>query len=155
MLVHRRKMYKCFVENTVLLTEGRKTMTNEEKCISSKENFLEQRARVELALRTRALRDQAFRQALQENPKPVLEREYPDWFVGGKIPESLTIKVIQEDEQTLHLVLPTQEREALAPIEEDDLAVISGGMTVPKINRHLLKGPTCSPQTCLPGCVGL
>lgn len=61
---------------------------------------------MELELRNRAWEDETFRRELQANPSAVLERDYPQWFPDGKVPEGVTIKIAEEDEQTVYVVLP-------------------------------------------------
>ena len=60
--------------------------------------------RDELIYRSR--KDEAFRQELLANPAAVLQREYPEAFPDGKVPEDLAIKVIAEEKNTLCIVLP-------------------------------------------------
>ena len=106
-------------------------MTNEKKIHSSTENdILLSRAGVEHELRTRAYKDDAFRQALQEDPQAVLEREYPQWFPNGKIPDGLSIKVIEDEEQTMNLVLLPRKSSTTSTLAEEDLASIQGGGAV-------------------------
>lgn len=54
----------------------------------------------------RSWQDEAFRQELLANPAAVLQREYPEAFPDGKVPEVLAIKVIAEESNTLCIVLP-------------------------------------------------
>lgn len=62
---------------------------------------------VERTLRLRAWRDEIFREALIADPKGVIQRLFPQCFPNGKLPEQLTIKVIEEDLDTCHIVLPS------------------------------------------------
>jgi hypothetical protein len=52
-------------------------------------------------LLARAMKDEAFRQALLTNPKTLLERE-----MGITLPPGVTIAVHEETSTTIHLVLP-------------------------------------------------
>jgi carbonic anhydrase len=52
---------------------------------------------MEKELRIRVRQDETFRRELQANPRAVLERDYPQWFSGGKVPQGFTIKNIEED----------------------------------------------------------
>ena len=47
------------------------------------------------------MKDGDFRKQLIENPKITLEEEF-----GMKLPDSVNVKVVEEDAQTLYLVLP-------------------------------------------------
>src|SRR5690348_17400001 len=64
------------------------------------------REELEQHIRARAWKDDAFRQEFLANPKAVLERDYAQSFPEGQIPSELSIKVIEEEEQTLCFVLP-------------------------------------------------
>ena len=61
---------------------------------------------MERALRLRAWKDEIFREALIADPKGVIQRLFPQCFPNGKLPEELTIKVIEEDPDIYHVVLP-------------------------------------------------
>jgi len=82
---------------------------------------------LEQHLRARAWKDDAFRQEFLTNPKSVLERDYAQSFPDGKIPLELSIKVIEEDEQTICFVLPSRFPEDHLPemeeLDEKELAV--------------------------------
>src|SRR5689334_20773210 len=66
------------------------------------------REELEQHLRARAWKDNAFRQELLTNPKAVLERDYAQYFPEGQILSDLSIKVIEEEEQSICFVLPPQ-----------------------------------------------
>jgi hypothetical protein len=61
---------------------------------------------VERTLRLRAWKDEIFREALIADPKGVIQRLFPQYFSNGKLAEQLTIKVIEEEPDTCHIVLP-------------------------------------------------
>lgn len=67
-----------------------------------------QRERLKDELIYRSWKDEAFRQELLANPVAVLEREYPEAFPGGKVPENINVKVVTEDKDTLCIVLPAK-----------------------------------------------
>ena len=52
-------------------------------------------------IQERALRDSGFREALLADARGTLEREF-----GAVLPEGLTIKVHEETDDTIHLVIP-------------------------------------------------
>ncbi|TMC15525.1 MAG: NHLP leader peptide family natural product precursor [Chloroflexi bacterium] len=55
-------------------------------------------------LLSRAMKDEAFRQALLANPKTLIEHE-----LGVTLPQGVTIQVHEETPTTVHLVLPPRE----------------------------------------------
>jgi hypothetical protein len=57
-------------------------------------------------LRLWAWRDENFCEALIADPKGVIQQIFPHCFPDGKIADNLTIKVIEEDLFTRHIVLP-------------------------------------------------
>jgi hypothetical protein len=61
---------------------------------------------MERTLRLRAWKDEIFREALIADPKGVIQRLFPQSFPDGKVPEELTIKVIEEDLDIYHVVFP-------------------------------------------------
>jgi hypothetical protein len=84
---------------------------------------------LEQHLRARAWKDDAFRQELLAHPQAVLERDYAVWSPKGGNFSNLSIKVIEEDEQTLCLVLPPKASDALLEMEdldENELSLVEG-----------------------------
>ena len=76
---------------------------------------------MERMLRLRAWKDEIFREALIADPKGVIQRLFPQSFPDGKVPEELTIKVIEEDPGTCHIVLPFLSDEiSIAEIPEEE-----------------------------------
>ncbi|MGJ5675413.1 MAG: NHLP leader peptide family RiPP precursor [Nostochopsis sp.] len=73
---------------------------------------------LEIHLITRALKNEEFRQELIANPKAVVEKE-----LGVKLPEELEIKVLEETESTLYMVVPSNPYEG---IFEEELKVLVG-----------------------------
>ena len=85
-----------------------------------------QKRELEQKLIGKALKDEAFRKQLLENPKVAIERE-----MGMKVPESMNIKIMEEDPQTIYLVLPyVFARETQVELSEADLQEIAGGLFV-------------------------
>jgi hypothetical protein len=62
----------------------------------------------------------------------VLERDYAQWFPEGKLPSELSIKVIEEEAQSICFVLPSRlSGDRLPEMEdlgEEELEVVSGGI---------------------------
>jgi hypothetical protein len=82
---------------------------------------------VERALRLRAWKDEIFREALIANPKGVIQRLFPQCFPHGKLAEPLIIKVIEEDPNTCHIVVPFLSDEFPTPEipEEEQLELLA------------------------------
>jgi hypothetical protein len=94
----------------------------------NQDQALPPRVELEQLLRTRAHKDEAFRHELMTNPRAVLERDYADYFPGGKVPDGKIIKVTEEDEQTFHLVLPPKPSDILSDISAEVLESVQGGV---------------------------
>ena len=70
----------------------------------------------------RAMKDQAFRQALLSNPRAALARTF-----NVQLAEQVTIRVIEEAPNTLTLVLPAALL-AMQDLSDADLQAATGGM---------------------------
>ncbi|HOW27326.1 MAG TPA: NHLP leader peptide family RiPP precursor [Elusimicrobiota bacterium] len=68
----------------------------------------------------KALTDPAFKKALIANPNAAIEKE-----LGMKIPAGLTVKVVEDAPNTVHLVLPAVP--AKGELGDADLEKVSGG----------------------------
>ena len=87
------------------------------------ENIDKQRKLFEDQLIAKAMKDEAFRKNLLENPKAAIEEE-----TGIKLPESINLKVVEENPSNFYLVLPPK----INPETEDELSqaeleMVSGG----------------------------
>lgn len=83
----------------------------------------EQREILEKRIIEKAMKDNDFRKQLIENPSRVLKNE-----TGLIVPDSLTVKVLEETSEVFYLVLPA--RKDLVPDSElldDELSGIAGG----------------------------
>jgi len=60
---------------------------------------------MERTLRRLAWKDEIFREALIADPKGIIQQVFLHCFPDGKLPDDLTIKVIEEDPFTHHIVL--------------------------------------------------
>lgn len=85
---------------------------------------------LEIHLITRALKDEGFRQELIANPKAVVENE-----LGAKLPEELEIKVMEETEDKLYMVLPCNPYPGLSEEELKQLV----GMTYEDVAQWILE----------------
>ncbi len=84
---------------------------------------LEQRNQLQNKLIEKALKDDSFRKALVTSPKETLEAEYK-----MKIPEHFKIQVLEEDANTIYLVLPSQAHfEKSEELSEAELQQVAGG----------------------------
>jgi hypothetical protein len=81
-------------------------------------------------LSTRAMKDGDFRQNLLSHPNRVLEREF-----GQKISPGITVKILQETDDTLYLVLPRAIAKTSAP-------------SVPEKIFELTREPFAGTQSC-------
>ena len=82
-----------------------------------------QRQQLEKQLIEKALKDESFRKQLVENPGAAIEAE-----TGRKIPETVKIKVLEEDSQTVYLVLPQAPVQSTEmELTEEELKSVAGG----------------------------
>jgi hypothetical protein len=79
------------------------------------------RREFETEIITKAWKDRQFKQELLSNPKAVYERE-----LNQKLPDSLQIRVVEEDSNSVYLVLP-KAPEATEELSEEALEAIAGG----------------------------
>ncbi|MCX6279431.1 MAG: NHLP leader peptide family RiPP precursor [Bacteroidetes bacterium] len=82
-----------------------------------------QRKQIEQYLIEKAMKDETFRKRLLENPKETIEQES-----RLKLPDSINIRVLQEDSETVYLVLPrTTDGAQEDELTETELASVAGG----------------------------
>jgi hypothetical protein len=80
------------------------------------------RQALEAQLIDRAMKDEGFRQALVHDPKSVFERE-----LGIRVPENLTVEVLEESPTTVYLVLPRPLANAGVELSDEELQAAAGG----------------------------
>ena len=86
-----------------------------------------QRKDLEQMLIEKALKNEDFRKQLIENTKVTIEQE-----MGMKIPEPMKIKIVEEDPQTIYLVLPyVPAGETQVELSEIELQDVAGGTGFP------------------------
>jgi hypothetical protein len=117
-----------YLTNDTVTSEKERIAKGEKTTASDRKGTLPSRAELEQRLRTRAHKDETFRQEFLTNPRKVLERDYADYFPGGKVPDGKIIKVTEEDEQTFHLVLPPKPSDILSDISAEVLESVQGGV---------------------------
>ena len=83
---------------------------------------MSQRKQLEQKLIEKAMKDDSFRQELLRNPKEVIEAEF-----GRKIPESIQINVLEEDANTVYLILPQVAQNPEMELTESELNAVAGG----------------------------
>jgi hypothetical protein len=97
--------------------------TSETPASNSKEHVLSPRELVEQEVREKVWKDETFRQEFLSNPKEVLERDY-----GLRFPEGTSIQVIEEEENSICMVLPPRSQDHLPEVrelDEEELAAIT------------------------------
>jgi hypothetical protein len=72
-----------------------------------------------------AWQDEEFRRRFVADPKGQFEER-----LGTKLPASLEMTVHEEDENSLHFVIPMKPREKLDELSDEDLEKVSGGTDV-------------------------
>ena len=91
-----------------------------------------QRQQLEQLLIEKAMKDESFRKQLIENAATAIEAE-----TGMKIPETVNIKVLEEDPKTVYLVLPQlPSQNGEIELSEADLQRVAGGEVY-----YTFKGP--------------
>jgi len=71
----------------------------------------------------KAMKDEGFRNQLIKDPKLTLEQEF-----GMKFPDSMNVNVVEEDAQTIYLVLPPNPSAGTdQEIDDGDLESVAGG----------------------------
>ena len=85
----------------------------------------QERQQLQNKLLERAAADDALRLRLKANPRDTVEQE-----LGVKVPAHLTVKVIEEDINTVYLVIPADHAPATAAggeLSDDQLDAVAGG----------------------------
>ena len=86
------------------------------------ENPVTTRRALEAQLIDRAMKDETFRQELVRDPKGVFERE-----LSIRIPEHITVQVLEESPTTVYLVLPPPVDSAGTEVPDAELEAVAGG----------------------------
>ena len=103
---------------------------------------MNQRQQLEQLLIEKAMKDDSFRKQLIENPIAAIEAE-----MGMKIPETMKIIVLEEDPQTVYLVLPqVYNQETEMELSESELESVAGARYFPG------KGINQQPNSLWPNC---
>ncbi len=94
----------------------------------------------------KAMKDKAFRKELIANPNAVIAKE-----LGMAVPEGVSIKVVEDTQTELHLVLPAMNGGGGA-ISDSDLDKVSGGAICTFVSGGNISGGGDGkqpPVTCL------
>ena len=89
-------------------------MSSTDQALSSRKDFEEK-------IVSRALKDDAFRQQLIDNPRNVLQSE-----LGATLPADVEVRVVEEQPNSYYLVLPPKEASS-AELSDADLEPVAGG----------------------------
>lgn len=109
-------------------------------------NTSQNRQSLESQLIEKALKDDAFRKKLADDPKGAIESD-----AGIKLPEDLQIEVHQETKNTLHMVLPYAPRAKAELKPEEMLGADCSGWS--SAGECVLECTQCgnNDTTCAPG----
>ena len=84
---------------------------------------MNQRQQFEQQLIEKAMKDESFRKQLIENPGAIIEAEF-----GRKITESIKINVLEEDANTVYLILPqVSNQSSEMELTDAELNAVAGG----------------------------
>ncbi len=83
------------------------------------------RQEFEADLVAKAWKDEAFKQELLSNPKATISKEF-----GTPIPDNIEVRVLEENPQTLYIVLPMKpaDIQGEGELSEEALETVAGGL---------------------------
>jgi hypothetical protein len=95
----------------------------------------------EAQLTAKAWKDPAFKRALLSDPKGVLQQEF-----GVQIPDDVTVKVVEETQQTVYFVLPAvPDDTSVDQLSDFELEAVAGRAAS---NTDVRSGCKCCSSPC-------
>jgi hypothetical protein len=86
------------------------------------------RNELETAVIKKALSDPSFKQRLLQNPKQVFQEELNAVHKGVQLPKDLNVRVLDESENTMYLVIPRAPGGVKAgELSDEELEAVAGG----------------------------
>jgi Nitrile hydratase, alpha chain len=78
---------------------------------------------MERSIVQRSLQDDSFRQMLLDDPKGTVEQE-----LGTQLPEDVEVRVVEESQQSIYLVLPFRSADLqTGELSDQELEAVAGG----------------------------
>lgn len=97
----------------------------------------EQRSRqeIEAHIIAKAWKNEAYKQELLNNSKAVIEQEF-----GLQLADDINVQVVEEDADSLYLVLPMQPDSSTEELSEDQLEAVAGGRGIGGLVKAVKNG---------------
>jgi hypothetical protein len=103
------------------------------------------REEVQERIIAKSWQDETFKQELLNNPKAVFSRE-----VGQELPDTIELRVVEENPNTLYLVLPAKIDTNLdGELSESELEAVAGGIDWKKYIKSFVKTLKSGLLTCV------
>lgn len=93
------------------------------------EQAVNARKDLEAKLVARAVKDASFRQRLLSDPKSALQEEIGQLAPGTSLPEGFQVEVLEEDDRSLYVVLPSKQSES-RELSDEELQPVAGGILI-------------------------
>jgi hypothetical protein len=99
---------------------------------------------LEAQIGTKAMKDKAYRKELLRDPKAVVEKELRTLEPGVQLPESLHVKVHEQEPNTIHLVIPPLATQSEEKVSNERLGVKGfGSITSSDFRKTFLTDGDC------------
>jgi hypothetical protein len=98
---------------------------------------LSKRKENEAKIIAKALEDNEFRKELLENPKAALEKES-----GKSFPDGLSVQILEEDANSVTIVLPKlpESMDSVSELSDEALEQVAGGVIVSAVVSAVVSG---------------